>query len=181
MPAIAPAVPISVDSETGVWTTDGLPMIYIPRHFHVNHHVAIEAALGRGRYAEILYDAGYKSAWEWCAKEAVTHKLQGLEVVRHYIRRISQRGWGQFALDQVDANSGASRIRLDHSVYVCGQPSAPGQRRLCYAFAGWFAGALEWAARDLGREWTLTSSEVQCSGDGVHDHCAFEIVPREKD
>jgi predicted hydrocarbon binding protein len=177
MPAVAPAVPIAVDSETGIWTTDGLPMIYIPRHFHVNHHGAIEQALGRERYAEILYRAGYKSTWEWCAKESVTHGLRGLDVVRHYITRISQRGWGQFALEHVDEASGASRIRLQHSVYVCEQAPAPG-RCLCYGFAGWFAGGLEWAAQDLGRAWKVTSSEVQCAGDAVHDHCAFEVVPR---
>ena len=35
--------------------TDGLPMLYVPRHFFTNNHLAVEAALGRDRYAEILY------------------------------------------------------------------------------------------------------------------------------
>ena len=42
-----PQVPIEVDESTGVWTTDGLPMLYVPRHFFVNNHTAIEEALGR--------------------------------------------------------------------------------------------------------------------------------------
>ena len=42
-----PEVPIDVDPETGIWRTDGLPMIYLPRHFLVNNHVAVEEALGR--------------------------------------------------------------------------------------------------------------------------------------
>src|SRR5699024_9495803 len=42
----APEMPIEVDSETGVWTTDALPMLYVPRHFFVNNHIGIEEALG---------------------------------------------------------------------------------------------------------------------------------------
>ena len=43
----SPEVPIDVDPETGIWRTDGLPMIYLPRHFLVNNHLAVEAALER--------------------------------------------------------------------------------------------------------------------------------------
>lgn len=177
MTAIEPAVPISVDSETGIWTTDGLPMIYLPRHFYVNHHVAIREALGRARHEKLLYDAGYTSAWQWCAKEATTHGLRGVSVFRHYIDRISQRGWGRFTIEHLDEETGAARVRLDHSVYVCGEQSGPGEG-LCYAFAGWFPGALEWAAGDSDRKWELQATEIQCVGDGSHDHCLFEITPR---
>lgn len=58
-----PQLPIEVDSETGAWTTDALPMLYVPRHFFVNNHMGIEEVLGADAYAEILYKAGYKSAW----------------------------------------------------------------------------------------------------------------------
>jgi hypothetical protein len=30
-----PSVPIKIDPDTGIWSTDGLPMIYMPRHFVV--------------------------------------------------------------------------------------------------------------------------------------------------
>lgn len=63
MAKIAPQLPIEVDSETGVWTSDALPMLYVPRHFFVNNHMGIEDVLGSEAYAEILYKAGYKSAW----------------------------------------------------------------------------------------------------------------------
>ena len=36
-----PEMPILVDDETGVWSTDGLPMLYVPRHFFINNHVAV--------------------------------------------------------------------------------------------------------------------------------------------
>lgn len=172
----APQVPIDVDPETGVWSTDGLPMIYLPRHFFVNNHVAVEQALGLETYARILYDAGYKSAWQWCEKEAVTHGLRGLDVFRHYMKRISQRGWGRFTVEDADERTGTARIRVDHSVFVYQHGTAAG-RPVCYMFAGWFPGSLEWVGRSQGRDWTLEASEVQCAADGEHDHCVFECRP----
>jgi len=116
-----PQVPIEVDESTGVWTTDGLPMLYVPRHFFVNNHTAIEDALGRQKYATLRYDAGYKSAYFWCASEAKTHGLSGLPVFEHYLKRLSQRGWGQFRFQTVDARSGAAEIRLENSLFVLAQ------------------------------------------------------------
>ena len=94
----APEMPILVDDETGVWTTDALPMLYVPRHFFVNNHIGIEEVLGAEKYAEILYKAGYKSAWHWCEKEAECHGLSGVAVFEHYMKRLSQRGWGLFEI-----------------------------------------------------------------------------------
>ena len=111
-----PQVPIEVDESTGVWTTDGLPMLYVPRHFFVNNHTAIEDALGRQKYATLLYDAGYKSAYFWCASEAKTHGLSGMPVFEHYLKRLSQRGWGQFRFQTADAKTGAAEIRREHLV-----------------------------------------------------------------
>jgi hypothetical protein len=88
-----PQLPIDVNKQTGIWTTDGLPMLYVPRHCFVNNHTSVETALGRERYAEILYRAGYHSAYFWCQHEAETHGLRGLAVFEHYLRRLSQRGW----------------------------------------------------------------------------------------
>jgi len=61
-----PQVPIDVDPGTGIWQTDGLPMIYLPRHFLVNNHVAVEEALGRDAYRAVLRAATEKSAIHWC-------------------------------------------------------------------------------------------------------------------
>lgn len=93
-----PQLPIEVDPETGVWTTDALPMLYVPRHFFTNNHAAVEEALGRDAYAEILYQAGYKSAYHWCDKEAKLHGMSGMAVFEHYLKRLSQRGWGLFSI-----------------------------------------------------------------------------------
>lgn len=176
MPATPPQVPIEVDSDTGVWSTDGIPMIYMPRHFFTNHHIAVEKALGPEAYAEILYEPGHRSAWQWCEREAKTHGLRGVDVFRHYMRRLSQRGWGQFAVQAVDEETGAARVRVDHSVFVYGHGPGAG-RRVCYTFASWFPGALEWAGQDIGRRWKLRGAEVQCACEGIADHCVFETRP----
>jgi hypothetical protein len=169
-----PLLPIEVDEETGVWSTDGLPMLYVPRHFFTNNHLAVEAALGRERYAEILYPAGYKSAFFWCDKEAKTHGLKGLAVFEHYLKRLSQRGWGQFAFLSADPATGEAEIALWHSSFVLQQPGVTG--RLCYMFEGWFAGAMDWVGQSEGRDYRTVSRETQCAAEG-HAHCTFRVTP----
>ena len=100
-----PQLPIAVDAQTGVWTTDGLPMIYVPRHFFVNNHVETEAVVGREVYAPALYKAGHRSAYFWCQQESATHGLAGMAVYEHYLKRLSQRGWGLFSFTETDASS----------------------------------------------------------------------------
>ena len=186
----APEVPILVDPETGVWSTDGMPMLYLPRHFFVNNHLAVEAALGREAYARLLYDAGFTSAYQWCEQEARTHGLAGFELFHHYMRRLSQRGWGRFTPQRLDEQTGAALVRLEHSAFVyqlgAGAESAAGARgKVCYMYAGWFPGALAWAGRSLGREPALASREISCAMEQGEEegqeqgqaHCLFEITP----
>jgi hypothetical protein len=123
-----PQLPIDVDADTGVWSTNGLPMLYVPRHFFINNHLAIEAALGRRVYADSLYEAGYRSAHFWCGSEAQTHGLKGMEVFEHYLSRLSQRGWGQFSFIEADEVTGNASIRLDNSC-LCWPRAWPVRRR----------------------------------------------------
>lgn len=177
MTMVEPALPIDVDEVTGVWRTDNLPMLYVPRHFFVNNHMAIEEALGVEKYAKLLYDAGYKSAWYWCEKEAATHGLAGAPVFHHYMKRLSQRGWGLFSTETLDPAGGSARVHLTNSAFVL-QYGREAERMVCYMFAGWFPGALNWVRQDLGLpEIPLTCREVECGADGVHDHCVFEVAP----
>jgi predicted hydrocarbon binding protein len=170
-----PEVPIEVDAETGVWSVDAMPMILVPRHFFLNNHAAIEAELGAERYAVLLFEAGHKSAWSWCEKEAATHGLQGVAVFHHYLKRLSQRGWGRFTVLAVDAAAGTARVRVDHSAFVEGMPAGAGPgRKRCAMFRGWFPGALAYVG---GTKRTLTAEETQCAGEGRYDHCVFEVSP----
>lgn len=169
-----PQLPIEVDASTGVWTTDSLPMLYVPRHFFTNNHVAIEAALGREKYAQILYDAGHKSAYYWCGKEARQHSMSGLAVFEHYLKRLSQRGWGLFSFAEVDVDNASASIKLVNSSFVLQQPDAHG--KLCYMFAGWFAGAMDWVSDTAGKPRPSTCSETQCVGED-HTHCVFTVKP----
>lgn len=106
-----PELPIDVDPEIGVWTTDALLMLYVPRHFFTNNHTAVEEALGREAYADILYEAGYKSAYFWCEKEAQKHGIGGMAVFDHYLKRLSQRGWGVFSIVEADPSTSNARRR----------------------------------------------------------------------
>ena len=145
----APEMPIQVDDETGVWTTDALPMLYVPRHFFVNNHMGIEEVLGADAYAEILYKAGYKSAWHWCEKEAECHGLVGVEVFEHYMKRLSQRGWAQFAVESVDPAAGPARVRASHSVFVS-EAGRDAGRKTCTMFLGWLEGSMEYVRQADG-------------------------------
>ena len=172
----APQVPIDVDPKTGVWTSDGLPMIYLPRHFFINNHRAVEQALGRERYAEILFQAGHFSAYQWCAKTAPHRGLGGLDVFHLYLRRLSQRGWGQFAVLEVDEEAARARIRIDHSVFLL-EPGADGSTDgACYMFAGWPAGALEWVREEGGQRGRILGAETACRASGA-EHCVLEAWP----
>ena len=168
-----PEVAIDVDPETGVWTTDGLPMLYVPRHFLLNNHLMTEQALGRDAYADLLYDAGHRSAYTWCRHEAETAGLDGMAVFHRYLQRLSQRGWGRFDGSGIDPFTGCGSVTVRSSCFVLHQTGG-GAGPLCYMFAGWFPGALAWVARDRQPAAKLASKEVRCAADG-HEHCVFEI------
>ena len=127
-----PQVEIEVDEATGRWTVDGLPMILIPQHFFVNNHVAIENALGADEFGRVLAPAGYKSAYFWCEREAEYHKLAGVDVFLHYMRRLSQRGWAQFKVLSCDEQTGRASVRVDHSLLVTGTPPGPEPQALLH-------------------------------------------------
>ncbi len=172
----APQVPIDVDPETGIWTTDGLPMLYVPRHYFINQHLAMESALGRERYAAQLWNSGYKSAYTWCEKEAETHGLAGMAVFHHYLRRLSQRGWARFDGSAVDAESGLGTVEIAHSCFV-EQSGGDAGGKLCYSYAGWFPGALAWVGDTLGRRLDLHCVEERCAAEG-HETCLFRLSPK---
>ncbi len=166
MTKMAPELPIEVDSETGVWTSDALPMLYVPRHFFINNHQAIEEELGPDRYAEILYKAGYKSAWHWCEKEAELHGLSGVDVFEHYMKRLSQRGWGKFITEEIDLDTGRCRVRLEHSAFVYHYGKV--NRKIEYMFTGWFAGAMDQILAAQGSDVKTQAEQTQS---GAEDGC----------
>ncbi len=171
----APEMPIEVNADTGIWTTDALPMLYVPRHFFVNNHMAIEEELGPERYAEILYKAGYKSAWHWCEKEAECHGLNGDAVFEHYMKRLSQRGWGLFTIENLDIAAGTARVRLDHSAFVYQYGKV--DRMVDYMFTGWFAGAVDQIAESQGLSVRTVARQTQSGAQTGCDYGLFEVSP----
>lgn len=176
MTKMPPELPIEVDSETGVWTTDALPMLYVPRHFFINNHVAVEQALGIETYAEILYQAGYKSAWHWCEKEAELHGLEGESVFEHYMTRLSQRGWGLFITEDIDLDAGTAQVRLEHSAFVYQQGKVG--HKVDYMFTGWFAGAMDQILGARGSALRTVAEQTQSAAEPGCDVGRFQVSPR---
>ncbi|HCR98373.1 MULTISPECIES: DUF5943 domain-containing protein [Halomonas] len=176
MTKTAPELPIDVDSETGIWTTDALPMLYVPRHFFVNNHVAIEEALGAEKYADILYQAGYKSAWHWCEKEAELHGMEGVDVFEHYMKRLSQRGWGIFVTEEIDLNAGTARVRLEHSAFVYQMGKV--DRKIEYMFTGWFAGAMDQILSARGSSLRTVAEQTQSGAEKGCEYGLFVVTPK---
>ncbi|SEL88211.1 DUF5943 domain-containing protein [Halomonas daqiaonensis] len=176
MTKIAPELPIEVDVETGIWTTDALPMLYVPRHFFINNHIAVEEALGAEKYAEILYHAGYKSAWHWCEKEAELHGLEGVTVFEHYMTRLSQRGWGRFITEAIDLEAGTARVRLEHSAFVYQLGKV--DRKIEYMFTGWFAGAMDQILAARGSDLRTVAEQTQSGAEKGCEVGYFEVKPR---
>jgi hypothetical protein len=170
------AVDIEVDDRTGRWFVDGLPMILVPQHFFLNNHFAIEAELGRERLDAILAPAGRRSAYTWCEHEASRHHLSGEDVFRHYMRRLSQRGWGQFEVGKLDGRSGCATVKVRHSVFVTGRLENA-RRKLCSMFAPWIAGSLQFVAQAHGASQNIAAQEGYCAAEGEHDHCRFDASP----
>ncbi|WP_280546833.1 DUF5943 domain-containing protein [Halomonas sp. 11-S5] len=175
MTQMAPELPIEVDAETGVWTTDALPMLYVPRHFFINNHLAVEEALGAETYAEILYHAGYKSAWHWCEKEAECHGISGVDVFEHYMKRFSQRGWGKFVTEAIDLEAGTCRVRLEHSAFVYQLGKV--DRKIEYMFTGWFAGAMDQILAARGSDLRTLAEQVQSAAEEGCDVGIFITRP----
>lgn len=172
-----PQVPIEVDPETGIWTTDGLPMIYLPRHFLVNMQKGIEAAIGPAAYREILYASSDLSALQWCRAEARTHGLAPVETFRHYLKRLAQRGYGQIDIASLDEAAGTAAVTVRHSAFALGYGPATG-RPVCFMFEGSFAGGMRYILEAAGRTGQPSGQpacrEVACAAQG-HPECRFEL------
>ncbi|MBR7888991.1 hydrocarbon binding protein [Marinomonas sp. A79] len=176
----APEMPIQVDDETGVWTTDALPMLYVPRHFFVNNHMGIEEEVGAERYADILYKAGYKSAYFWCEQEAACHGIEGEAVWHHYLNRLSQRGWGFFITEALDLENGTATVRLENSCFVYHYEkihSKKVNRKVDYMFTGWFAGALDQILASKGSTIKTHSEQTQSGAEEGCDLGYFSVTP----
>lgn len=170
-------VPVVVDPVTGAWSVDGQPVILVPRHFWALIQMEGERRFGVAGMKAVFEAATGQAARIWCEREAKTHGLLGVEVFRHYLKRITERGYGQFTIESIDAQSGTASIRLDHSVYAAEYGRNAG-REVCYMFTSAFAGGMEYVAQSEGRPRRFACLEVQCAATGA-DCCRFEVSPAE--
>lgn len=169
-------VPVEVDAETGIWSVDGQAMVLVPRHFWAFVQMECERRFGADATHGVYRDAAYKAARLWCEREAATHSLSGLKVFRHYLDRMSRRGWGLMTIEAADPAAGTASIRLDHSA-LAAEYGANAGRRVCYWFGDAFTGAMEFVAQQAGHAIPLAAEEIQCAAEGA-PCCRFEVRPR---
>lgn len=160
----APLVDISVDPDTGVWTTDGLPMLYVPRHFLMGLLRTVREALGEAAAEEHFHRSTADAAYRWCEMEARHLGMAGMDVFHFYMQRLSARGWGLFDGSGIDPATGTGQVTLRQSAFVAdaGQTG----RKACGFCAGWAPGALMWVGRSQGHEWRLAGHEARCAAQG---------------
>lgn len=174
-----PSIDISVDPDTGVWSSDGLPMIYAPRHWIVGINKEVEAALGREAFVDLMYRTSYRAAQHWCSQQAEVFGIGGIDLFRRYLVKSSERGLAQFSLldDRLDAGFITVELRnscyvLHHRQFAAGSPS---EEALCFAFTGSFAGAADWIAKANGMEQGFTGVERRCAAVTGGDSCLLDI------
>ena len=170
----APEVTIEVNQETGAWVTDGVEMIYTPRAFFVNIQKQVEQAIGVEAYAKLLHRAAYDATYPWCGVQAKLHGLSGMDVFHHYLKRLSQRGWGKFSLIEADPAAGTALIRLDHSAIAAGY-GGTAARPVCTMFPGAFDATMDWVRESLGHDARAVTRELRCAAQDGRDHCVFAI------
>ena len=168
-----PQVPIDVDPETGIWRTDGMPMIYLPRHFLVNLQKGVEASIGPDAYRAILFASSDLSALQWCRAEAKKHGLTPLETFRHYLKRLSQRGYGLLDIVALDEMAGTATVTVRNSAFALGYGPDTG-RPVCSMFEGSFVGGMRYVLEMAGRSGEPACREVACAAAG-HSECRFEL------
>jgi hypothetical protein len=169
---VAPVLAIAVDPETGAWTTDGMPMLYVPRHFLMGLIRTVQEALGEETAQRHFYASCADAAYRWCEMEARQAGLAGIAVFHHYMRRLSQRGWGLFDGSSIDPETGTGTVLLRHSSFVA-EAGRTG-RKMCGFCAGWAPGALAWVAASEGRDWRLQGHEARCASQGFPE-CELRV------
>lgn len=150
-------------------------------------NTVIEDMMEAEKSADVLYAAAYKSAYHWCEKEAILHQLSGMQMFEYYLTRLSQRGWGHFSIAHTYANTGVVEVKLEYSSFVLSQPEKPG--KICNMFAGWFAGAMDWATQEKGHTAHTNCESAHCaetfcakhlSTGNSQNHCIFTVQPAHK-
>ncbi|MBT0961908.1 DUF5943 domain-containing protein [Denitromonas iodatirespirans] len=141
---------------------------------------ALEASIGRQKYAEFVYRAGYRSARYRCEKAAKRHGLTGVALFKHCLERLSRSGWGRFELVETDFARGHADIRLTPSTFVLAQAQSCAATKVCYLLSGWLDGVMRGVGEPQqgvdGAPLKTLCCETQCAADG-HSHCVFAVRP----
>ena len=91
------------------------------------------------------------------------------------MKRLSQRGWGLFHIQDIDLDTGTATVKLEHScfVYVYGKVG----RKVDYMFTGWFAGAIDQILSARGSQIRTVAQQVYSASEEGHEHGLFSVKP----
>ncbi|MDQ2733486.1 MAG: DUF5943 domain-containing protein [Pseudomonadota bacterium] len=167
-------VPVDVDPESGEWSSEGQPMILIPRRFFVFIQMESERRFGLDATQHLYDEATRKGARVWCEQEEKRSGAAGETVFERYLDRVSSRGMGRFEVQRLAVGEGYARVVLKHSIFVS-EYGAHAGRNVCYSFAAALAGAIEYLRERAGfGDEPIAAREVGCeSNEG--EQCAFEV------
>ncbi|WP_031466566.1 4-vinyl reductase [Sciscionella sediminilitoris] len=168
-------VPVTVDPENGRWSVEGIPMVLVPRHMITNNLAAAEERLGHNGSANLIRDAGYRSAQQWCTQQRGFHGFSPDRVVAHYLEQLGNRGWGRFRIEEHTGER--IRVTLRHSALA--DRTTGNGTGTCYMFAAWLEGAFDFAAAETGRPRWFAFTETGCRSTGA-PHCTFHGKPVEQ-
>jgi hypothetical protein len=88
---------------------------------------------------------------------------------------LSQRGWGQFSVDELDIAAGRGSISLRNSIFVL-EWSLSAREHVCYIFEGFVDGAVGFLLGDDAKSTRIACEETYCSAGHRHDHCRFDFA-----
>lgn len=167
--------PLASDPETGQLSSEGQPMIVIPRRFFVYIQMAVEEQLGTAA-AEKLYDEPTrKGARVWCEMHEKESGQAPMAVVRDYLDRVSRRGMGRLEISSIDEASCDGEFTVANSIFVA-ELGRANDRKVCYSFAAAFGGAMEYLRERRGLVAVAAESrERTCEAQGAHA-CRFQVT-----
>ncbi len=102
-------------SDAGRLTLKEQEMILLPRHFFRYILREARAFAGPRAFRKIFAKAGYDGAVTFCRRFREVHGCTPRQAVKGYLKEMSLRGWGRFALARLEPEKGRLQALLRNS------------------------------------------------------------------
>jgi hypothetical protein len=105
------------------------------------------------------------------------HNLAGVDLFEHYLKRLSQRGWGLFEVIDFDLDNAKASVSVRNSAFH--QPESDDHGTGDYMFTGWFSGAMDQILHAQGSSMLTTSRQIYWQGQNGAEYGLFHVAPRQ--